>query len=59
MMVAGLLHVAVFADGGEQVGGLEELILRNAGDALHHLRRIARILLLQQLEHTARMLRES
>jgi hypothetical protein len=42
-----LFHVAVLADGGEQVGGLQELILGDAGDALDHLRRIARILLLQ------------
>jgi hypothetical protein len=52
-----LLHVAVFADGGEQIGGLQELIFRNAGDALHHLRRVARILLLQQLIDAARMLK--
>ena len=36
-----LLHVAVFADRGKQVGGLQELILWNTGDALHHLWRIA------------------
>ena len=53
---AGLLHVAILADGGEEFGGLEELILRNAGDALHHFRRIARVLLLEQLEDRARML---
>ena len=52
----GLLHVAVLADGGEEVGGLEELILRDPGDALDHLRRVARILLLQQLEDATRML---
>ena len=50
-----LLHVAVLADGREQVGGLQELILRNAGDALDHFRRVARILLLQQLIDAARM----
>ena len=42
-----LLHVAIFADGSEQIGGLQELVFRNAGDALDHLRRVARILLLQ------------
>ncbi len=31
-----LLQVAVLADGGEQVGGFDELIFRNAGNALHH-----------------------
>ena len=56
MIVRGLLHVAVLADGGEEVGRLEELVLRNAGDALDHLRRVARVLLLQQLEDAARML---
>ena len=51
-----LLHVAVFADGREQIGGFEELILRNAGDPLDHLRRVARVLLLQQLKDRARVL---
>ena len=51
-----LLHVAVLADGGEQVAGLQKLVLRNAGDARHHLRRVARVLLLQQLIDAARML---
>src|SRR6266849_7908902 len=51
-----LLHVAVLADGGKQVGGLQELILRDAGDALDHFRRVARVLLLEELENTARML---
>jgi len=46
-MVATFFHVAIFADGGEEVGGLEELILRNAGNALHHFGRIALVLLLQ------------
>jgi hypothetical protein len=35
-----LLRVAVLADRREQVGGLEELILRDAGDALDHLGRV-------------------
>ncbi len=39
-------HVAVFADGGEEVGGFEELILRNAGDALDHFWRVALVLFL-------------
>ena len=51
------LHVAIFADGGEEVGGLEKLILRNAGDALDHLGRVALVLLLQQLIDAARMLK--
>ena len=49
-------HVAIFADRGEQVGGFEELVFRNAGDALDHLGRIALVLLLQQLIDAARML---
>ena len=40
-----LLHVAVFADGSEQVRGLQELVFGYAGDALDHLRRVTRILL--------------
>ena len=35
---ARLLHVAIFADGSEQVGRLEELVLGHAGDSFHHLR---------------------
>ncbi len=34
-----------------QIGGLEELFFGNAGDALDHLRRVARVMFLQQLEH--------
>ena len=52
----GLLHVAVFADGGEEVGGFEELVLRDSGDALDHLGRVARVLLLEELIDGARML---
>ena len=48
-----LLHVAVFTDGGEQVSGFEELVFGNARDALDHLRRVTRVLLLQQLEDAA------
>src|ERR1041385_191813 len=52
----GLFHIAVFADGGEEIGSLNELIPGNSGDALHHLRRVARILLFQKLEDRTRML---
>ena len=51
-----LLHVSILADGGEHVGSLQELVFGNAGDALDHLRRVARVLLLQQLIDAARML---
>src|SRR5258708_7591876 len=47
---ADLLHVAVFANRSVEVNGLEELLLGNAGDALDHLRGVAGILLLEQLE---------
>ncbi len=50
-----LLHVAILADGGEHVPRLQKLVLRNAGDARNHLRRVARVLLLQQLIDAARM----
>ena len=50
------LHVAVFADRSKQVGGLQELVLGDAGNPLDHFRRVARILLLHQLEDAARML---
>src|SRR6266481_6404319 len=53
---AGLLHVAVFANRSVEVGGLEELLLGNAGDALDHLRRVARILILQELEYAVGIL---
>ena len=56
MMVADLLHVAVFADRGEEIGGFQKLIFGNAGDALDHLRRVARVLLLQKLKDATRML---
>src|SRR5215469_6974104 len=52
----GFLHVAVFADRGEKVGGFEVLLFRNACDALHGLRRVARILLLEQLKYASGML---
>jgi hypothetical protein len=51
----GLFHVAVFADGREEVGSLQELIFGDAGDAFHHLRRVAGILLLEELIDAARM----
>jgi hypothetical protein len=47
MIVPAFLHVPVFANRREQIGGFEKLIFRNSGDALDHLRRVARILLLQ------------
>src|SRR5260221_14431978 len=47
---ADLLHVAVFANRSVEVSGLEELLLGDAGDALDHLRGVAGILLLEQLE---------
>ena len=53
---ANLLGGAILADGGVQVRSLQELIFGNAGDALHHLRRVAGVLLLQQLVDAARML---
>ncbi len=51
------LHVAIFADGSEQVDGLQVLVLRDARDALDGFGRVARILLLHQLEDAARMLK--
>ena len=50
------LHVAVFADGGKQIDGLQVLVLRDARDALDGFGGVARILLLHQLENAARML---
>src|SRR5260370_28411617 len=50
------LHVPVLADGCKHVGGLQELVPRDARDPLDGFRRVTRILLFQQLEHTARML---
>ncbi len=55
-MVADFLEVAVFADGSEKIGRLEELRLRDAGDALDDFRRVSRIVLLQKLENASRML---
>jgi hypothetical protein len=53
----GLLHVTALANGGEQVGRLEELILGNARDALDDLRRVARVLTSEQLVDAPRMLK--
>ncbi len=50
-----LRHLAVFTDRREQIRRLQELILRDAGDPLHHLRGVARVLLFQELKHAARM----
>src|SRR4029077_16332827 len=49
------LHVSIFADGSKKVGSLRELIFRYAGDALNHFRRVARILLFQQLKDATGM----
>ena len=51
-----LLHIAVFANRGIELGGLEELFLGDPSDALDHLRRIPRIVLLQKLEDTVGIL---
>src|SRR5712692_3549935 len=51
-----LFHVAVFPNGREELSRLQELLPRDAGDALDHFRRVARVLLLEELENTARML---
>ena len=53
---SGFLHVAVFADGREQVRGFQKLIFRDTRNALDHFRRVARILLFQQLKDRTRML---
>ena len=37
-------HVAVFADGGKEIGGFQKLIFRDARDAFDHLRRVAFVL---------------
>src|ERR1700693_5315787 len=52
----GLFHVAVFADGGEQVGDLKELIAWNAGDALDHFGCVTRIVFAEKLIDAARVL---
>ena len=59
MIVATFFGIAILADGREQIRGFQELILRDAGDALHHLRRVARIMLLQQLIDAARIFERS
>src|SRR5260370_28580451 len=51
-----LLHVPIFADRGVKIGCFEELILRNSGNALGHLRGVTLILLLEKLEDAPRML---
>src|SRR5215469_4881680 len=50
------LHISVLANRREKIGSPQELVLRNAGDPLDDFRRVARVLLLQQLEDAARML---
>ena len=53
---ADFFHVAVLPDGRVEVRGLQKLILWDAGDALHHFRRVSRIVFLQKLIHAAGML---
>jgi hypothetical protein len=50
---AGLLHLTVLTNGGEHIRSFNKLIFRDARDALDHLRRVARVLSLQQLKHAA------
>src|SRR2546425_483205 len=50
-------HVAVFADRCKQICYLEELIRRYAGNLRDHIRGVSRVLLLEQLENGARMLK--
>jgi len=52
----GFPHVAVDADGGEEVGGFQELLFGKCRDALHHFGRVARVMLFQKLEDAARVL---
>src|SRR4029077_18553623 len=54
---ADFLHVAIFADRGKQIDRLQVLILGDTGDPLYDFWGVARILLLQQLEDTPRMLK--
>ena len=56
MIVATFFMSPSLRIGGEEVGRLQELILGDAGDALDHLRRVARVLLREQLEYASRML---
>src|SRR5580692_5559907 len=51
-----LLQVSVFANGSKQVGRFQELIFLDARYAFNHFRRVARVLLLQQLVDATRML---
>src|ERR1700728_964330 len=51
-----LFHVAVLTDRGECLPGTKRFIFGNPGDALHHLRCVPGILLLQELENATRML---
>ena len=48
--LVGLAHLA------DQLGDAHELVLRNAADARHHLRRVARVVLLHELEYRLRIL---
>src|SRR5580692_8863954 len=51
-----LFHVAVFAHGGKEISGLQNLIARNTGNALHHFGGVARIVLAKKLIDAARVL---
>src|SRR2546423_6505680 len=53
---AGFFHIAVFANRREQISSFDKLIFGNTSNALNHLRRVTRVLLLQKLKDTARML---
>src|SRR5579864_8718658 len=51
-----LLHVAIFSNGREEIVGLQQSVLRNAGDFFYCFRRVSRVLLLQQLKNAPWML---
>src|SRR5262249_8987939 len=52
----GFFHIAALANRRKHLCGLYELVLRHAGNPRDHLGRVSRILLLEQLEHTTRVL---
>ena len=52
----GFFHVAVFADGCEELCGPQKLVPGNSGDPLHHFRCVARIVFFQKLENAIRIL---
>src|SRR5579871_6343958 len=53
---ANFFRISILANRGKHLPGLDALVGGNTGDARHHLRRIAGVVLLHQLEDTARML---